>query len=482
MKRRDFLKTAGLGAAAFGWADLLPFGQHSKEKYRPNMVFVMADDHAAHALSCYGSKINTTPNLDRIAHEGMRLDNCFATNSLCAPSRASILTGKYGHMNGVYHNKVQFDGTQQTFPKLLQQAGYQTAIVGKWHLRTEPTGFNYWNVLPGQGHYHDPEMIEMGQTKKLDGYVTDIITDLSIEFLRKAQNDRPFCLLVHHKAPHSRWFPDDKHATMYEDRYIPEPVTFYDNHEGRASAAALAVMGIEDLDDSQTKGPPPAGLGPDELKRWKYQRFIKDYLRVIASIDENVGRVLDYLDESGLAQDTVMIYTSDQGFFLGDHGWEDKRFMYEESIRMPFLVRYPREVRRCAVNDDMVLNVDFAPTFLDFARAPIPQDMQGRSIRPLLKGKSPRRWRKSIYYHYYEYPRWHNVYPHYGVRTRRYKLIHYYYELDEWELFDLKEDPHEMNNLYDDRNYARVVKKLKAELDRLRKELKEFPPPPDAYA
>jgi len=456
----------------------------------PNILFIMSDDHGAQAMSCYDSKINETPNLDRIANGGMRLTNCFCTNSICSPSRASILTGKYSHINGVKTLSDRFDGRQQTFPKLLQKAGYQTAIIGKWHLGqggvSSPTGFDYWLVLPGQGLYHNPEMIEMGEKKVINGYVTDIITDYSIDWLKKRSKDKPFCLLCHHKAPHRSWEPDEKHAHLYEDVEIPTPETFNDDYKNRASAAAAATMRIErDLNKRDLKKDPPPNLSPEELKRWKYQRFIEDYLRCVASVDDNVGRLLDYLDEEGLTENTIVVYTSDQGFFLGEHGWFDKRFMYDESIRMPFLIRYPREIKPGTVSDRMVLNVDFAPTFLDYAGIPIPEEMQGRSFRRLLRGETPQDWQTSMYYRYWMHLAHHGVYAHYGVRTEQYKLIYYYAEaLDatgaiddpkppEWELFDLEKDPLEMNSVYNEPAYAGVVKELKAELDRLRKEVKD---------
>ena len=439
---------------------------------RPNILFIMADDHAAHALSCYGSRLNRTPNLDRIAADGVRLANCFCTNSICAPSRAAILTGAYSHVNGVHNNREEFDGSQPTFPQVLRDAGYHTGVVGKWHLKSAPVGFDYWKVLPGQGAYHDPEFIEMGERTKHTGYVTDIITDMALEFMRNRDPARPFCLLYHHKAPHRRWEPDEAHAGLYADEDIPVPATFDDDYAGRGTAAHTAEMRIDqDLQPSDVKADPPEGLTPEELKHWKYQRYIKDYLRVIASIDENVGRVLDYLDESGLAENTLVVYTSDQGFFLGDHGWFDKRFMYEESLRMPLLARLPGVLPRGKVIEDMVLNVDFAPTFLDLAGAAPANTMQGRSALPVLRGRRPKDWRTSFYYQYYEYPGAHSVRKHYGVRTDRYKLIHYYGDLDEWELFDLERDPHELRNVYDDPAYGDVVQRLTTELTRLRAEL-----------
>jgi len=437
---------------------------------RPNILFIMADDHAAHAISAYGSKINQTPNIDRIANEGMRFNKCFVVNSICTPSRAAILTGKYSHINGVtVFNR--FDGGQPTVAKMLQAAGYHTGMIGKWHLTSDPTGFDYWNILPGQGVYHDPKFIDMGKTKKMQGYVSDIITDLSIEFLKNRPKDKPFFLMCHHKAPHRPWEPDAKHAKMYEDEDIPTPETFDDDYRTRSSAAKEATMRIDrDLTRTDLKQDPPAGLTGEALKKWKYERFIKDYLRCVASIDDNVGRLLKYLDDAGLAENTMVIYTSDQGFFLGDHDWFDKRFMYEESLRMPFVVRYPGKVKPRTQNDDMILNVDFAPTFLECAGLPVPKEIQGHSILPLLEGKTPKDWRTTMYYRYYHYPADHRVQPHYGVRTEQYKLI-YFNRINEWEFYDLKKDPHELNNVYGDSKYEAKVKELKMELQRLRKEL-----------
>jgi arylsulfatase A-like enzyme len=438
----------------------------------PNILYIMADDHAAHALSCYGSKINQTPNLDRIAHDGMRFTNCFVTNSICTPSRAAILTGKYSHINGVpVFNR--FDGSQPTLAKYLQAAGYHTGMIGKWHLTSDPTGFDYWNILPGQGVYHDPVLIEMGQRKKHQGYVTDLITDLSIDFLERRPRDRPFFLMCHHKAPHRPWQPDGKHARLYDDVDIPTPATFDDDYRTRSAAATEATMRIDrDLTRQDLKQDPPAALTGAELKKWKYERYIKDYLRCVASVDDNVGRLLAYLERSGLANNTIVIYTSDQGFFLGDHNWFDKRFMYEESLRMPFLVRWPGHIKPGTVNERMILNVDFAPTLLAAAGQPVPGDMQGQSFLPLLRGETPDRWRTSMYYRYYHYPQDHRVQPHYGVRTLRYKLI-YFNKIDQWELYDLEKDRVEMKNVYALPAYAQVVKELKAELYRLKDELKD---------
>ncbi|MBE0537801.1 MAG: sulfatase-like hydrolase/transferase [Phycisphaerae bacterium] len=491
MDRRGFLKAAGVTAAglALGATPRL----EAAAKKRINILFIMTDDHASHAMSCYGSRINKTPNLDRIAREGMRFDNCFCTNGICAPCRAVVLTGKHSHINGHIDNTKRFDGSQQTFPKLLQAAGYQTAMIGKWHLQSDPTGFDYWNILPGQGDYYNPVMIEMGERKKYTGYVTDIITDTCMEWLKGRDPEKPFCLMYHHKAPHRNWQPGPKHLTLYDDVTMPEPETLFDDHATKSAAAREQEMTIErHLNAADLKLTAPRGLTEaqltawnaayepkneafreaklegKELVRWKYQRYIKDYLRCIASVDENVGRMLDYLDESGLAENTLVFYTSDQGFYLGDRGWFDKRFMYEESLRMPLLARLPGAVKARSVSADLVQNLDFASTFLDYAGVEIPTDMQGRSFRRILEGQTPEAWRKSIYYHYYEYPAVHAVKRHYGVRTRRHKLIHFYYDIDAWELYDLEKDPGETRNVYDDPAYAGVVKELKIELERLR--------------
>lgn len=459
---------------------------------RPNILFILTDDHAAHAMSCYGSRINETPNLDRIAEGGVRLQNCFCTNSICAPSRATILTGTYNHVNGVTTLFTPLDGRQETFPKLLQGAGYQTALIGKWHLghggNADPTGFDYWNVLPGQGDYFDPEMLELGERKKYTGYATDLITDMSLEWLQNRDRERPFLLMCHHKAPHRPWDPDEKHAHLYEDVEIPEPYTFNDDYSRRASAAAAATMRIDrDMDERDLKGPTPQGLPVHETKRWKYQRYIKDYLRCVASVDDNVGRLLDYLDAEGLTENTIVVYTSDQGFFLGDHGWYDKRFMYEESLRMPFVMRYPRSFGPGLVKDEIVLNVDFASSFLDYAGVPIPEHFQGHSFRPVLEGHTPADWRSSMYYRYWMHLQDHNVYAHYGLRTERYKLIYYYGDAlgqpgtlsdltdPEWELFDLQNDPYELDNIADEPDRAELLADLKVELDRAQLEVGDTP-------
>ncbi|MDB4637650.1 sulfatase [bacterium] len=453
---------------------------------RPNIVFIFSDDHAAQSISCYGSRINQTPNLDRIGNGGTVFENCFCTNSICGPSRAVILTGKHSHVNGFVRNGNRFDGSQQTFPKLLRKAGYQTAIVGKWHLGTDPTGFDYWHVLKGQGPYYNPPMIENGEQVKHTGYTTDIITDITLDWLKeKRDDDKPFMLMFQHKAPHRNWQPGPKHLTMYDDVTIPEPPTLFDDYIGRGTAAKTQDMSIEKtMTRYDLKLDPPRGLTPEQLEswnaaygpknkafeeanlkgkdliRWKYQRYIKDYLRCVASVDDNVGRVLDYLDETGLAKNTIVIYSSDQGFYLGEHGWFDKRFMYEESYRMPLMVRWPGVTKPGTRSDELVSNLDFAETFLDIAGADIPADMQGRSLVPVIKGKTPQDWRTALYYHYYEYPGPHSVRRHFGVRTKEHKLMHYY-NLDEYELYDMQRDPDELNSVYDDPNYEKVANDLK---------------------
>jgi arylsulfatase A-like enzyme len=439
---------------------------------RPNILFIMADDHAAHAVGAYGSKLNATPNLDRIAKEGMRLDNCFVTNSICTPSRAAILTGKYAHINGVpVFNR--FDGSQPTLAKYLQKAGYHTGMVGKWHLGSDPTGFDSWNILPGQGAYVDPVFLTAAGRTKHKGYCTDLIADFALDFLKNRPKDKPFFLMCHHKAPHRPWVPDAKHAKKWENVQVPEPATFDDNYATRSDAAREATMRIDrDLTPGDLKKEPPKGLSAAELKKWKYQRYMRDYLACVESVDDNVGRLLDYLDAEKLAENTIVIYTSDQGFFLGDHDWFDKRFMYEESLRMPFLVRWPAAIKKGTTSDAMVLNVDFAPTLLAAAGEKVPADVQGRSFFTVLKGEKPADWRTAMYYRYYHYPMHHRVQPHLGVRTLTHKLI-YFNKLDQWELYDLKADPRELKNVYADPANAALVKQLKEELARLKKELKD---------
>ncbi|MBW3598761.1 MAG: sulfatase [Planctomycetes bacterium] len=465
---------------------------------RPNILFIMSDDHAYQAMSCYGSNRNQTPNLDRLAKEGMRFDRAFVTNSICGPSRAVILTGKYSHLNGFARNGQTFNGRQQTVAKLLQKAGYQTAVIGKWHLGSDPTGFDHWHILIGQGPYYNPPMLMPEGRVNHTGYTTDIITDLTLDWLKEKRDpEKPFFLVYQHKAPHRDWQPAPRHLDKYDDATIPEPETLFDDYSGRTRAAKMQKMTVaEHLTDRDLKLITPGNLKEDQeaawraayepkneafqaadlkgkdLVRWKYQRYVKDYLRCVDAVDENVGRVLDYLDQSGLAKNTVVFYTSDQGWYLGEHGWYDKRWMYEESFRTPLLVRWPSHTQPGSTSDAMVLNLDFAQTFLDIAGAEQPDDMQGRSLKPILAGQTPDDWRDSVYYHYYEFPGAHSVQKHLGVRTDRYKLIHFY-ELDEWELFDLEKDPHELQSVYDDPAYADVVKEMKAELERLQEKYQD---------
>jgi arylsulfatase A-like enzyme len=454
--------------------------QNQPSSKRPNIVFIMSDDHAAHAISAYGSRLIKTPNIDRLAKEGMKFENSFVTNSICTPSRAAILTGKYSHLNGVpVFNHI--DSSQPMLQKYLQQAGYHTGVVGKWHLGGndpkrpddgKPVGFDYWNILPGQGSYFDPVMIEMGERKKLTGYTTDVITDVAIDFLKNRPREKPFFLMYHHKAPHRNWQPAEKYRKQFENVTLPEPATFNDDYTGKSDAARQATMRIDrDLNDNDLKMKPPEALSGQDLKKWKYQRYMRDYLACVQAVDDNVGRFLDWLDKNGLAENTIVIYTSDQGFFLGEHNFFDKRFMYEESLRMPFLIRWPGKIKPGSVSKGMILNVDFAPTLLDAAGVKAPADMQGRSFLPLLYGKTPQRWRAAMYYRYY-HPGHHNVAAHYGIRTDRYKLI-YFNKLDQWELYDLRKDPREMRNVYGAQAYAKIVEDLKKELYRLKKELKD---------
>ena len=462
---------------------------------RPNILFIFSDDHAYQAISAYGSQVNKTPNLDRIANEGMRFDRCFVTNSICGPSRAVVLTGKYSHLNGFVRNGNTFNGNQQTASKLLQAAGYQTAVIGKWHLRSTPVGFDYYHVLQGQGPYYNPAMKTPRGIVNHVGYTTDIITDETLKWLKEERDsDKPFFLMYQHKAPHRNWQPGPKHLNKYDDVTISEPATLFDDYKGRTSAARNQEMTVkEHLTEYDLKIAPPRGLTEeqtkvwneayakkneefknlnlegDDLIRWKYQRYVKDYIRCIDSVDENVGRVLDYLEESGLDENTIVIYTSDQGWYLGDHGWYDKRWMYEESFRTPLMVKWPGVVKPGSVSMDMSMNLDFAETFLDIAGADIPDDMQGLSLVEVLQGKRPSNWRKSVYYHYYEFPGAHSVAKHYGVRTDRYKLIHFY-ENEEWELFDLQKDPNELNSVYDDPAYQEIKKDMEAELAKLQEQ------------
>lgn len=472
---------------------------------RPNILFIFSDDHATHAIGAYGPKAGNpelhpyiqTPNLDRLAEEGVRFTNAFCTNSICGPSRAVILTGKHSHYNGMLNNDTTFNGAQQTFPKILQRSGYRTAWIGKWHLLSEPTGFDYWSVLTrgnGQGSYYNPIFTEAGGQQEETGYTATLITDRAIGFLEgQKDTNKPFFLAYSHKTPHREWVPAPEEYGLYKDLDLPLPTNFYDEYENRTSATREQEMEIAaDMNDRDLKLVYPtymtdaqlaefdAAYGPEnaafreanlsgkELTEWKYQRYLKDYLRSVASMDREIGRVLDYLEETGLAENTIVIYSSDQGFYLGDHGWYDKRWMYEESLRMPLLVKWPGVTSAGTEVKQLVQNLDFAQTILDMAQSPIPDDMQGRSLLPLLQNPTElKSWRDYIYYHYYAYPDWHMVRQHYGIRTDRYKLIHYY-TIDEWEFFDLKNDPNEMHSRYSDAEYQGQVSVMKEQLQEAR--------------
>ena len=505
-----FRRTGAIGALLAGTAlASLPVGacrsagksDPPASTSRPNILFVFTDDHASHAISAYGSGINTTPQIDRLAAGGVLFRNCFVGNSICAPSRATILTGKHSHVNGVIDNGNAFDGAQLTFPKLLQGVGYETAMIGKWHLKSDPTGFDYWRVLIGQGPYYNPPLKSAAGIEKHIGYTTDILTDLALEWMAGGRDTtKPFLLMLQHKAPHRNWQPGPAHLNDYDDVTIPEPATLFDDGAGRSRAFGMQEMTVANhLSDFDLKLTPPRNLTPEQLAvwnaayevknaaylaaglegeekvRWMYQRYLKDYLRCIDSVDDNLGRVLDYLEESGLVDDTVVVYSSDQGFYLGDHGWYDKRWMYEESLRMPLIVRWPGVTTPGVVEEHLAQNLDFAETFLEIAGVKAPEEMQGESLVPLLRGEDPDDWRESLYYHYFEFPAVHMVNRHYGVRTARYKLIRYY-ELDEWELFDLEADPDELSSVHGDPAYAEVRAELEAELRRLQEQYGDTEP------
>jgi len=486
---------------------------------RPNIVFIMSDDHAYQAISAYSDKLIQTPNIDRIANEGMLFTNASVTNSICAPSRATILTGKHTHIHGKIDNIFPFDTTNVTFPQILHDNGYQTAMFGKLHFGNSPKGFDEFKILPGQGDYYNPEFITNKGDTTIVGYVTDIITDLTLDwFENRREEEKPFMLFYLHKAPHREWIPAQRHYQEFTKRTFPEPETLFDDYEGRGSAAKEAEMnllkhmtvsadnkiypelakelGIKEMSEwgfnvfkskysrftEEQKKQWDAVYGPinEEFKqqypmmndtaymRWKYQRYMQDYLGCIAAVDENVGRVLDYLDANGLSENTIVVYTSDQGFYLGEHGWFDKRFIYNESFLTPLMVKWPGKIEPGSVSTEMVQNLDFAQTFLDVAGVEAPEDMQGESMMPLLEGKSEEWNRDAAYYHYYEYPGFHMVKRHYGIVTEDYKLAHFYYDIDEWELYDRKKDPQELNNVYNDPEYQEVVEELTVKLYELR--------------
>lgn len=468
---------------------------------RPNIILIVSDDHAYQAISSYGSKLIQTPNIDRIGKEGAIMQKAYVTNSVCSPSRAVILTGKYSHVNGLRDNGTFFDSSQQTFPKLLKEAGYKTAVIGKWHLWSQPTGFNYWNILPAQGNYYNPGFIRMGKDTAYKGYVSDVITDLSLNWIDENKKN-PFCLLLFHKAPHRNWMPPLKYLDTFNKKTYALPENFYDDYNDRLGLQRQQITVAKALDIRYDSKIPcdscpiteinnwaPAEfqreierLTPaekriwdaayakdvakfntiktdDERVRFQYQRYIEDYLRCIQGVDDNVGRVLDYLDKNKMTENTIVIYMSDQGFYLGEHGLYDKRFMYEESFRTPMMIRYPKQVRAKQHNREFALNLDIAPSLLDWIGLPIPRDMQGISMKKMLAGKKDVKWRREIYYHYYELS--FGLTRHYGVKTDRYKLIHFYGDINSWELYDLKNDKSEMHNLIRDPGYAGVIRDLK---------------------
>lgn len=500
------------GLMVVGWLWLKPEALRASEPpVPPNIVFIFSDDLTCQALSCYGDdrKLLQTPNIDRIAKEGIRFDRCLVTNSICGPSRATILTGLYSHRNGFYNNtNCRFDGDQVTFPKLLQKAGYATSLIGKWHLVSEPTGFDHWQILPGQGIYYNPPMIRNGQSISTEGYVTDIITDLSVEWIRNRDRSKPFLLMAQHKAPHREWSPALRHLGWNGDRPQAEVPTLFDRFEGRSRAVREHDMGLDrTFTDLDAKLKPPPGINPSQLKawneyygsrndafraaklqgddlvRWRYQRYLHDYLGCVKAIDESVGQLLKTLEEEGLADNTIVVCSSDQGFFLGEHGWFDKRWIFEESVRTPLVVRWPGNIKPGSVRSEIVSLVDFAQTFLEAAAIQAPSSMQGRSLVPLLRGEAVGDWRKGLYYHYYEYPEPHSVRPHYGVITDRYKLIRYYTnDEEEWELLDREKDPAETKNYFEDPDYQKTRRDLESMLVALKNEVgDDRPTPRSAY-
>jgi arylsulfatase A-like enzyme len=516
------------------------FDANKQNTKHPNIILIVTDDHSYNAISCYGSKLIQTPNIDRIANEGMRFDNFYVSNSISGPSRACILTGKMSHINGFTDNSKTFNGNQMTFPKLLHVNGYQTAMIGKWHLTSDPQGFDFWSVLVGQGEYYNPDFKENGKEIRQTGYVTDIITDKAINYLKNRDIKKPFALIYNHKAPHRPWIPAQRHLGIYNNKTFPEPDNLFDNFAGMGRAAKEQQMQIStDMwEDQDLKIANPADLEGNyeikgyqenkadvsranqrgngltqlradysrmttsekakfneaykqrneefrerkmtgkELTSWKYQQYMRDYMATVLSIDENIGRLMKYLEDIGELNNTIIIYTSDQGFYLGEHGWFDKRFMYEESQRTPFLVRYPKGIKAHTVSKALTMNIDITPTLLDFAGLRIPEEIQGRSLKPVLEldGIAPADWREAVYYHYYEYPGWHSVKRHYGIRTNRYKLIHFYNDINEWELYDLKGDVSEKKNVYNDPRYKLVREYMNRLLQKTTKEYKDEDP------
>ncbi|MGL4956232.1 MAG: sulfatase family protein [Bacteroidales bacterium] len=488
----------------------------SNDKKPLNIIYIMTDDHTQQMVSCYDSTYATTPNIDRLAQGGVRFTNSFVANSISGPSRACMLTGKHSHKNGKVNNEDHFDGTQTTMPKVLQAAGYQTAIIGKWHLESKPTGFDHWDILHGQGEYYQPDFITDKDTLRTTGYVTDLITDKSIAWLEQRNTKKPFILFVHHKAPHRNWMAKTSDLPCYEDKTFPLPANFYDNYQGREAAktAEMRISSSHDMDllyDNKvftgtehsrlhswyfpSEGEGAYGrMNPQERKafdqhyapiikdfkaknlkgkalaEWKYQRYIKDYLKSAKSVDDNIGRLLDYLEQNNMMDNTLIVYTSDQGFYMGEHGWFDKRFMYEQSFSTPLVMHLPKHLKKRGDIPQLVQNIDYAPTFLDLAGVAIPDEMQGRSMRPLLEDNPEPKWRKSLYYHFQEFPAEHMVKRHFGIRNERYKLIRFYNDQRFWEFYDLQNDPKEMKNEYANPQYAELIATMKNELKQLQEQ------------
>ena len=467
---------------------------------KPNIIYIMADDLTTQAISAYGGiykDIAPTPNIDKVAKEGMLFQDVLVTNSICGPSRAAILTGNYSNLNGYYKNESggKFDDSKWTFPQEFQKSGYKTALFGKWHLGTEPVGFDtfkYHNAAGQQGNYWNPLYNDNGKNVKEKGYATNLSTDFALNWLdAKEMTNEPFLMVLQYKAPHRPWHPDTKYEKLWDDKEMPYPSTFNDTYKGREKTAGDTEMTMEYFSrrDMKLERPKnlkrkeriqwdfygakageivqPKGMSDEEGKKWRYQNYIKDYLACVKSVDDNIGRVLTYLKENNLEDNTIIIVTSDQGFYLGDHGFFDKRFIYEESLRMPFMVKYPERIKAGSVNEDIITNIDFAPTLLELAGITTTQKMQGTSFVPVLEGNTPKDWQDAMYYHYYEFPFWHHVQPHYGIRTQKYTLAHFYYNIDVWELYDLEKDPSQMNNIYSDPNYASTIAELKVKLKNL---------------
>jgi arylsulfatase A-like enzyme len=479
---------------------LLAAGSYAQQPKRPNIVFIFSDDHAYQAISAYGNKQVQTPNIDRIARQGAKFNNALVTNSICGPSRATLLTGKYSHINGYPLNEQRFDVNQQLFPALLQQHGYQTAWIGKWHLGNLPKGFDFWRILNGQGQYYNPDFIGPKDTVRMEGYVTNLITGMSLNWLKNRDTSKPFFLVVGEKATHREWLPDLQDLGAYDHITFPLPPTFRDNYRNR-EAAQNQDMTIdktmrlkEDLkvhanyekgiygrftpeqrrvfenyyENKVSKEFDEKKLTGEALVEWKYQRYLRDYLSTARSLDRNIGEILAYLDQNGLAENTVVIYASDQGFYMGEHGWFDKRFIYEESLKTPFVIRYPGVIKPGMQINELMANIDWAPTILDLAGVKPPADIQGTSFLPLVKpGDDKKNWRKEVYYHYYEFPQPHHVYPHFGVRTARYTLVRFYNPGNSWELYDLKKDPHQVNNIYGQKGMEKTTALLKEKLKQL---------------